>query len=137
VAPDTPHEQIVREAFAHMNARRADEIKQTATADVEAFTRMSSVTGKPYVGHEGIDRWLSDIDEQFSSFTLEVEDVAERGEGRVLASGRAEVTGRGSELPWREDVHYVFVFDGDKISRMQMFLERGEAEEMAEGGPGE
>jgi hypothetical protein len=63
-----------------------------------------------------------------------MDEIAERAGGNVVASGRAEVIGRGSELPWHEDVHYVLVFDGDKVCRLQMFFDKEEAEKMADAG---
>jgi ketosteroid isomerase-like protein len=129
-----PREETVRSAFAAINAGDYEEIAQWATEDCAAHTRMSSVTGKPYVGHDGIREWVLEVKNQFKEFDIRLQEVAELVPGRVFAAGRANVRGRESDLPWHEDVYYSIAFEGQKIKELRMFLDRAAAEQAVRAG---
>jgi ketosteroid isomerase-like protein len=129
-----PREESVRSAFAAFNRGDYEGIAQWAAEDCVAYTRMSSVTGKPYVGHDGIREWVMEVTNQFKEFDIRLEEVAELAPGRVFAAGRADVRGRESDLPWREDVYYLLAFEGDRVKELRMFLDRATAEEAVRGG---
>jgi len=54
---------------------------------IELETPFSSVSGRPYRGYAGIERWLLDIDEQFSVWRIQLDDVRGASDA-VIALGR-------------------------------------------------
>jgi ketosteroid isomerase-like protein len=125
---ETPNEQLVRDGFDSIRAHDVRAMLSIAAVDIEVHTRLGSVTGEPYRGHDGIRRWFDDIGEQFASFEPDVSELSEVVEGRVFAAARVETRGKVSDLPWREDLCYVVEIADSKVTRVETFLDRGEAE---------
>ncbi len=119
--------QLVREVFARLVSADRESILELTHPEAELHTRLSTVTGKPYRGTEGVRQWLRDTDEQFSRFAPELGSVEELENGRVFASGRIDMCGRGSELQWTEDFYWVIAVEDGVLRKLETFLERDEA----------
>jgi ketosteroid isomerase-like protein len=128
---ETPNERVVRDGFTSVQTQDLEAMLSITAVDVEVRTRLGSVTGEPYRGHEGINRWFEDIHEQFGSFDPVVTEISEVADGRVFAAARVETRGKVSDLPWREDLCYVVDVVDAKVTRIETFLDREEAERFA------
>jgi ketosteroid isomerase-like protein len=53
-----------------------------------------------YRGHEGLHRWWSDLEEAFSDFRIEVEEITPVDEERVLTTQRFVGTFRTTGIPF-------------------------------------
>ena len=67
----------------------------------------SALTQAVYRGHEGAQRWIREIDEQFSDWRLELDSVDEPREGVVVARGAISMRGRHSGLDLRQPASWL------------------------------
>ncbi len=119
--------QLVREVFARLVSADRESILELTHPEAELHTRLSTVTGTPYRGTEGVRQWLRDTDEQFSRFAPELDSVEELENGVVFAAGRVDMCGRGSELQWTEDFYWVIAVEDGALRKLETFPERDEA----------
>ena len=72
--------------------------------DLEIVNAQGWVIEATYRGPEGLARWWRDLEEAFSDFALQVDDVEPLGDGRFLTSqrfvGRFRTTGIPIDAPW-------------------------------------
>jgi ketosteroid isomerase-like protein len=133
MAPDSANTEVVQRLFACLRSGDREAVIEMATPETELHTRISALSGEPYKGVEGVRQWFADVDQQFSAFELDPEELRDLGDGQVLVTGEVEVRGRGSELPWHEQVSYLFEVRDEKILKLRMFTEQEEAEAAARG----
>ena len=89
--------EVVRALVELWNAGARETLAEYVDPAIEFETPFSSVSGKPYRGHAGVERWLLDIDEQFSVWRIRLDEV--RGAGAaVIALGSVHGKGRGSGI---------------------------------------
>jgi NAD(P)-dependent dehydrogenase (short-subunit alcohol dehydrogenase family) len=119
VSADFPQEdsaEIVRRAHAAFNDREID----TGVALMDADVDWPNVPDGGFV--HGRDEVRRHWTEQFSKADprVEIDDVRERGDGRVEAQVRQTIRGPdGQELP-EEHATHVFTMAGDRIKRMEV-----------------
>ena len=101
--------ELVRALVEDWNsgARSFDRNAKYFDPAVELESPLSSVAGQPYRGHEGMDRWVRDIDEQFAVWRMEVGQIRDVGDW-VLAIGSVSGRGRGSGVPVRSHLQSSF-----------------------------
>jgi hypothetical protein len=86
---------------------------------------LASVSGAPYEGHDGIVRWMHDLDDQFSEWTIGTGDIRQ-ADGRVIALATVSARGRSSGAPLQFDSAAVFDFASDgRIARIDLRLDVG------------
>jgi ketosteroid isomerase-like protein len=80
-----------------------------------------------YRGRAGVERWIADWGSAWSSYTMQLEELIDAGEHRVLALVRMRATGRGSTASVeREDALLYELRDG-LIARLDYYNNRPEA----------
>jgi ketosteroid isomerase-like protein len=87
----------------------------------------SSLLGEPYRGYAGIEQWVRDVDEQFSDWRIDHDDVREIGD-QVIVIGTVQARGRASGV----DVVFPVAADADfgddgRITRVRIFRDVQEA----------
>jgi|SRR5271166_2585927 len=94
---------------------------------IELVSPFSSVVGEPYRGHAGIERWVSDVDEQFAEWRIDLDDVREIDE-QVLAIGTIHARGRTSDIalmfPFASVIHFA---SDNRVARVHIYPAVGEA----------
>jgi len=55
------------------------------------------MTGE-YIGHDGWEQFLADTAETFETFHVQHDDVRVLDDGRLFASGKVRIRGRGSQV---------------------------------------
>ena len=116
--------EIVRRAIAAINARDIDAYLACCTENVELLLPMA---GAEYLGPVGIKRFFTDIEDIGPDFRTEVQRVQPIGDTTVLALLRVRATGRASGIVTAADSANVYDFIDGKMSRIRIFLDRGEA----------
>jgi ketosteroid isomerase-like protein len=99
--------------------------------DVEWVPLNAVLEGDVYRGHEGIRRFMVDIDKDIENMQLRVEDVFEVGEHVVLYAaivGR----GRGSGMDLELGVGWVIRVRNGRVDYLRAFPERADAMKAAE-----
>jgi hypothetical protein len=94
---------------------------------IELESPFSSVMGEPYRGYAGIERWISDLDEQFAVWSLGPHEVREVG-SQVLTIGTVEARGRASDITLQFPAAGVFDFASDRrVIRLRIYTDVSEA----------
>jgi ketosteroid isomerase-like protein len=89
--------------------------------EVELVSPLADFYGEPYRGHEGIARWVRDIDEQFLQWQFEIKE-ARALDDAVLTLGTLRGRGRASEIEMDQAVAIVMQFgDDDRITRLRIY----------------
>jgi ketosteroid isomerase-like protein len=84
-----------------------------------------------YRGRVGVRKWFAEQDAAWSDKWWEVESVRETPDGRVLALVVAHAVGRGSGIPVTLPLANIWTLEEGRATRMEMFMDRGEALEAA------
>jgi ketosteroid isomerase-like protein len=84
--------------------------------DVPVTAQLAGRTG-PYVGHDGMRRYLADVERLWEDLRLSADDIRATGDG-VLIFGR--VDGRAGELTIRRRVVWVWQLRDGKVSSIRV-----------------
>ena len=83
------------------------------------------------VGPKGIENFVRTWIEDFSEFTLEVEEVIEADENRVVVIQRQTGTGKASGAPVDMRTASIFTLDAGQVVRIAVFIDPAKALEAA------
>jgi len=118
---------VARRGYALWAAGDIDGMLELATPDFEFVPAIAaSVEGGSIKGRDAARRFWADLDQTWETFRISADDFREAG-GRVLGIGRLTAKGRSSELELDQPIYTVLWFQGDRIARMQSFLEESAA----------
>jgi ketosteroid isomerase-like protein len=87
----------------------------------EDFVLHSALTGLTYEKHDGIRRWMAEIDDQFDSWQLRIDEFRDVGEDWLLGLGAVELRGRASGIKFEQQTGWLVRFEGDKTVEMRLF----------------
>jgi hypothetical protein len=79
-----------------------------------------------YRGLEGLERWVSDMEEVFDEWQLEIDDLDEVKPGRILGIGSVHLRGRGSGAPVDQPCAWLLDHVDGLLTRFEPFLNRVE-----------
>jgi ketosteroid isomerase-like protein len=116
------HVEIVRTALTALDGRDVELYLTIASPEIELITPAAALEG-PLVGHEGIRQFFEAADEYTESSHVEIEEITAIGP-RVLAHFRLTTVGRVSGAETSADVFGVYSFEGDKLRRAEIFVDR-------------
>jgi ketosteroid isomerase-like protein len=116
--------ETVRRAFALAQARDLDALLEVHHPRVEIVGTYEFTPVNTYYGHDGVRRWLADIDAGFDDFGWELEDIREVDDG-VLVSGTVAARAKDGEVRTATRA-WVFRFEDDRIRSVRTYrnLER-------------
>ncbi len=124
--------ELARNGLDAWNRRDRRWLQDNATADVEFVPAIAAaVEGDSIKGIDEMIRFLGDLDESWETFQIEVDEFCLVGD-RVVGKGRLLAKGRGSGVELRQPLGSVISFEGEKLARMQSFLDLDAAIEAAE-----
>jgi limonene-1,2-epoxide hydrolase len=108
--------RIFEEAVEALN--RVDLAQLSRLVDPEiAFIPMRSAVMGAYIGHAGLEQFLSDNDEMYEMFHAEFDSLELLPDGRLLCIGRIKVRGHGGESETEVATAGIAVFrDGRLLS---------------------
>jgi ketosteroid isomerase-like protein len=86
---------VVGRSFEAFNARDVNELVGLSTPDCEWLPFRAQLVGIVYRGHEGIRRFVSDIEDDWEGYQVDPLEFYDRGE-RVAVVGQVRAVGRGS-----------------------------------------
>jgi hypothetical protein len=94
---------------------------------IELESPFSSVVGEPYRGYAGMERWVSDLDEQFALWSINPHEVREI-DNRVIALTTVNARGRASDITLEFPAAGVLDFGADdRLTRIRISLDVAEA----------
>src|SRR5918999_1216473 len=79
-----------------INQGELDELNRLLDPEVDWIPINAALEGTSYRGHEGVRRWIEDMNHDWDFFEARPEDFRDLGDDRVLAFGTWRARGRGS-----------------------------------------
>src|SRR5687767_3073692 len=86
-------EMLVRRELDRWNAGAREIDPQVLHPEVVFHSQMTNAT---YHGHDGVRRFVAEIDDQFAEWHNSIDEFRDAGKDRVLALGAIHLRGRGS-----------------------------------------
>jgi ketosteroid isomerase-like protein len=111
-------QELIRKQFERWN--RGDREVYPEEIDPEARVH-SAMTGFTYRGYDGVRKWWSEIDDQFDSWRLSIEEMTDIGQDRVLVLGSVAFRGRGSGLEFEQPIGWVYEFKEERVIELKAF----------------
>lgn len=105
------HTEILRSIFADWNAGS----RAVPAATHPDAVLHSTLTGADYTGHDGIRRWMAEVDEQFDFWELDADEYRDVGDHGVLVLGKVRLRGRSSGVELEQPLAWVFRFEDGMI----------------------
>jgi ketosteroid isomerase-like protein len=124
------NETLVRSAIDAYNRRDLDELRLLMTEEVELRPPVSELTGRGYVGHAGIARWLRDVQESFASAEIVPLELVDLGD-KVLVLSEFRVEGHGGRVPLGSELGLVCDIVDGRIASWLGFFNHADAREAA------
>jgi ketosteroid isomerase-like protein len=121
-------QKLIRDLFERWN--HGDREIDPVTIDPDAEVH-SAMTRAIYRGYGGIKDWMAEIDEQFDSWRLTVEEMRDLPNDHVLALGSVHFRGRGSGVEFDQPIAWLIAFAGQRITEMRIFPDHATALEAA------
>jgi ketosteroid isomerase-like protein len=119
-------EELVRREFDRWNAgEREIEIFHH---DVVVHSGMTNAT---YHGHDGLRRWMAEIDDQFEDWHSSIDEFRDAPEDRLLALGTIHLRGRGSGVEFDQPMAWLATFAGDQVTELRTIPDHAQALEAA------
>ena len=122
---------LVRSAIDAYNRRDLAGLRELMTDDVELRPPVSALTGRAYRGHAGIEEWLHDLDESFSSAQIVPLELRDLGT-RVLALTEFLVEGHESHVPLGSELGLICDLSHGRIASWLGYFSHADAAAAAE-----
>jgi ketosteroid isomerase-like protein len=119
--------QLVRSVIDAYNRRDADALCTRAHEQVV----LRPPAALAYKGHDGVRRWLHDVEESYDQARIEPDDLSDV-DYKVLVLGRFRARGRGSEVDVESELGVVCELHNGLLMRWNGFPSHVEAIQAAE-----
>jgi ketosteroid isomerase-like protein len=121
-------EGIARQAFQEL----VDRVPEVWAPDVEIVNAAGWVIETTYQGHAGLLRWWDDIAEAFEEdFELQLEEVIEIDDERVLTTQRFSGRFRATEIPFDGPWASILTIRDGRVVRAEGYLTKKRAQRAA------
>ena len=117
--------EITKRVIDAFNRRDVDAVSDLCTPDCLVSSQLLDATAD-FQEREGLERFYAMLDESWDDFQSVAQEYRDLGD-RVLALGRNHGRGKGSSVQVDGPYGAVFEFRDDKISRIRLFVDQGEA----------
>jgi ketosteroid isomerase-like protein len=116
----TPHEQA---AIGFATAiTRGDREGALAVCHPEIeLDSMLGITGRAYVGHDGIAEYFDDVESAWEHWTVEVERAVEGPDGRVAIVMTMHARGKGSGLTLAARTAHIWTLSEGLLRRNELY----------------
>lgn len=95
--------------------------------DFEFHSALSAIEGRHHLGASGLRDWAKDMDAVWLDFRVQITDLRELEDGRVVVIYRATGRGRGSGMPLDTQTAQIWSFRDGKLWHNQSFTDPAEA----------
>jgi len=112
-------EELIREIWRRWNAGE----RSPEAVDVDPGIEVRSVlTGRVYAGPDGLREWTAEIDEQFESWELGLDELRELRPGSYIAHGRIVARGRQSGVDLDQPASWLVGVRNGRLARLHNFI---------------
>jgi ketosteroid isomerase-like protein len=91
------------------------------------FDSVLGISGRAYLGHEGIRQYFEDVASAWSEWMVEVEQVTEAADGRVAIVMTMHARGKGSGASLAERTAHIWTLRDGRLWHNQPYREPEEA----------
>jgi ketosteroid isomerase-like protein len=105
---------VVGRSFEAFNTRDVNELVSLSTPDCEWLPFRAQLEGIVYRGHEGVRRFVSDIEDDWEVYQVDPLEFHDRGE-LVAVVGQVRAVGRGSSVDIDSIAGFVFELQRGRI----------------------
>ena len=120
---DGENVRLAKELFERWNSGEHTIDPKLVDSDIELQSPLSSTRTAPYHGHAGIRERVAEVEEKFEVWRLEVDDVRELDDERVLVSGIIHTRGRGSDIEVQQPLEWLLTFRSGRLLRYEAFAD--------------
>jgi ketosteroid isomerase-like protein len=124
--PGTDNEEPVRGFADAINRSDIDSAISVCDPEIE-FRSMLGISGRAYIGHEGIREYFEDVASAWEEWRVEVHRVAAPPGGRVAIVMTMHVRGRESGAALSEHAAHVWTVQNGKLLRNELYHDPDEA----------
>jgi ketosteroid isomerase-like protein len=117
--------EIAKRVVDAFNRRDLDGLLDLATPDCVMTSQLLDASAN-FQGREGVERFYAMLSESWEEFRSVIEEYRDLGD-QVLALGRNTGRGKGSGVTVDAPTAAIYDFRDGKISRIRLYLDRGEA----------
>ena len=112
--------EVVRQAFDAFNERDVERLVSLSDPDCAWLPFRAQLEGITYRGHDGVRRFVADMDEDWTEFRVEPREFREAGD-QVVAIGRVTGRGSGTGVDIESDGGFVFGVRGGRITHIKSY----------------
>jgi ketosteroid isomerase-like protein len=113
--------------FAHaVTSGDCDAAVALCHAEVE-FYSVLGISGRAYLGHDGIRHYFDDVASAWSEWRVEVERITEGADGRVAIVMTMHASGKGSGATLAERTAHIWTLADGKLLRNEPYREPEQA----------
>jgi ketosteroid isomerase-like protein len=121
-------EELIRGEFDRWNAGERDFDPQVWHHDIVFHSELTNAT---YNGHDGLRRWIAEIDDQFEVWDSFIDEFRDATEDRLLALGAIHLRGRGSGVEFDQPMAWLLTFAGSQVTELRTIPDHAQALEAA------
>jgi ketosteroid isomerase-like protein len=123
---ETAPEKAVRRFADAITRSDLDAALAVCHPEIE-FLSVLGISGRAYVGHEGIRQYFEDVSSAWEEWTVDVHGLTAGPDGRVAIEMTMHVRGLGSGAALSEFAGHVWTVRNGKLLRNELHREPGEA----------
>jgi ketosteroid isomerase-like protein len=79
------------------------------------FHSMLGISGRAYIGHDGIRQYFADVESAWEEWRVDVERISEAADGRVAIVMTMEARGRGSGVHLAERMAHIWTLRDGRL----------------------
>jgi len=119
--------EVVRQFYDAYNARDGAAWSGLIADDFRFESAFVGVEGRVYEGASGFSRYFADLGEAWEHFSLELQELLEAGQDRVLGLMKVHGRGRASGVEIDPSIAAVFHLRNGKLIPLETFMDPSEA----------
>jgi ketosteroid isomerase-like protein len=116
--------ELVRREWERWNAGEREIDTEVIHPDLVVHSVMTNST---YHGHNGLRRWMAEIDDQFKDWRLLIDQFRDASDGRLLVLGAVHFRGRTSGVEFDQPMGWLLTFAGGQLIELRNIPDHAEA----------
>jgi hypothetical protein len=120
--------------WATVRSRREGFDQLSALVTEDFASQLSPELGERVLaGVEGLELFVEAVEQDFSEFRYDADEIEEIGDDRVLVLGRIIARGRATKMPVSGDFGHIWTVRDGHAAHVEAYRDRDRAREAAEG----
>ncbi len=112
-------EDLIRDVWRRWNAGEREPDDESFDPEIEVH---SVLAGGIFTGHDGLRRWVAEIDEQFDEWELGIEEVRQLAPDRWIVHGTIRARGRQSGVDLDQPASWLIETRNGRMRLIRNFI---------------